>query len=67
MKYYVNVDAREDGTHIVHAESCQYLPNQENRKALGDYANCETALRHARDAYDKVNGCRTCATECHEG
>jgi hypothetical protein len=67
MKYYVKTDPKDDGRHIVHSEECQFLPNEEHRKALGDYASCETALKHARDEYDQVDGCQTCAPECHEG
>lgn len=65
MKYYVNTEAREDGTHVMHSEECQFLPNEDKRKALGDYANCETAMGHAKDEFDKVNGCQTCAPDCH--
>ena len=65
MKYYVNTETKDDGTHVVHREDCQFLPNEDKRKALGDYAKCETALEHARDEYSDVNGCATCAPDCH--
>jgi hypothetical protein len=64
MHYYLNDDLREDGTRVVHAERCQYLPNEENRTALGDYASCETAMRHARETADDPKPCRTCCPDC---
>jgi hypothetical protein len=67
MKYYVHIKAREDGTRVVHREDCQYVPNPENRKALGDAASCETAMHRARDDFDRIDGCATCCTECHSG
>ena len=67
MKYYVNTDAGDDGVHTVHAEDCQFLPNEDSRTALGDYAKCETAMDHARDEFSKVDGCSTCASDCHSG
>ncbi|CTQ50943.1 hypothetical protein [Jannaschia donghaensis] len=64
MKYYVNTEAKESGTHVVHAESCQFLPGEDKRKALGDAAKCETALDRARDEYSNVDGCGTCCSDC---
>ncbi len=66
MKYYVNHEAKDGGVHVVHAVHCQFLPNADKRKALGDYAKCETAMKYARDEYDKVNGCSTCCSDCHD-
>ncbi|MEM9797550.1 MAG: hypothetical protein AAF919_13745 [Pseudomonadota bacterium] len=63
MKYYVKTEAREDGTHVVHREDCQFLPNADNRKALGDAAKSATALDRARDEYDRVKGCQTCCSD----
>ncbi len=64
MRYYLNDEVREDGTQVMHAARCQYVPNEENRTALGDFARCETALRHAREATEEVKPCRTCCTDC---
>lgn len=65
MHYYVNTAPRDDGTHVVHSEECQFLPNEDKRKALGDFAKCETAMDHAKEHFDTVNGCATCASDCH--
>ncbi|MEM8578652.1 MAG: hypothetical protein AAGF60_12440 [Pseudomonadota bacterium] len=63
MKYYVNLEARDGGTHIMHSEECQFLPNQDGRKALGDFAKPETALGHAKDEGGKAKGCQTCCSD----
>ena len=67
MKYYLNDDVRDDGYRIVHAEECQFLPNEGNRTALGDHGDCDGAMAAARDEADKVNGCHTCCPDCHQG
>ena len=64
MKYYVNTEARDDGTHVMHAEHCQFLPNEDKRKALGDYANCDTGLKHAKEQFDGAKPCGTCCSDC---
>jgi hypothetical protein len=64
MKYYVKTEPNDRGDHVVHAETCQYVPNAENRKALGDAASCETAIRRAADDFDPVKGFHTCCPDC---
>ena len=63
MKYYVMIRERDDGTHVVHREDCQFLPNADNRKALGDAASSGTAIDRARESFDGVKGCQTCCTD----
>lgn len=65
MHYYVKTEANDRGDHVVHAESCQFLPNKGGRKALGDFGKCQTAMKHARDHFDVVQGCHTCCPDCH--
>ncbi|WP_179379442.1 hypothetical protein [Jannaschia marina] len=67
MKYYVNTETRDDGSHVMHAESCQFLPNDDKRKALGEAAQCDTALGRAQDAFDSVIACSTCCSDCGDG
>ena len=47
--YYVNKKAQENGDHEVHKESCDYLPNINNRKYLGLFSNCHDAVKKARE------------------
>ena len=63
MKYYVMTGERDDGAHVVHREDCQFLPNPENRRALGEAASSETAIGRARETFADVHGCRTCCTD----
>jgi hypothetical protein len=58
--YYVKTEANQRGEHVVHSEACQYLPNEENRKALGEAAKPETAVDRAAEQFDRVKGCATC-------
>ena len=64
MKYYVKTEANDRGDHVVHREDCQFLPNEDGRKALGDAAKCETAIDRAKDEFDSVKGCQTCCPDC---
>ena len=63
--YYVNKKAQENGDHEVHKESCDYLPNINNRKYLGLFSNCHDAVKKAREYHPQVDGCKFCSEECH--
>jgi hypothetical protein len=65
MKYYVNKNPQFNGEHEVHSEYCQYLPQVDNRKYLGDFDNCKDAVNEAKKTYDKVDGCYFCSNACH--
>ena len=64
-KYYVNKNPQANGDHEVHKESCPVLPDEENRRYLGDFATCHEAVREARKIYPTADGCRICSPECH--
>lgn len=63
--YYVNKRAQLNGDHEVHISDCLYLPLIENRKYLGEFSNCQDAVKEAKKTYTKSNGCKTCSYECH--
>lgn len=65
-KYYVNKNAQNNGDHEVHKQGCFWLPKPENRKYLGEFYSCFSAILEAEKYYEKVDGCRTCATTCHK-
>lgn len=65
--YYVNKNAQPNGDHEVHKQDCQWLPNPENRKYLGEFSDCAAAVREAKKHYNQVNGCATCSAACHTG
>ncbi|HPM76234.1 MAG TPA: hypothetical protein PK961_04015 [bacterium] len=63
--YYVNKSAQENGDHEVHKSGCSFMPNEENRRYLGDFTNCHDAVREAKKIYPKSDGCKFCSEECH--
>ncbi len=64
-KYYVNMNAQSNGDHEVHESGCSYMPDVENRRYLGEFSLCYSAISSARKYYNQVNGCYFCAKICH--
>lgn len=66
-EYCVNRNAQSNGDHEVHNldADCSFLPDRANRVALGNHANCSTAVRKAKKEYPSANGCFHCAKACH--
>ena len=64
-KYYVNKNEQTNGDHEVHVESCNRLPDVDNRKYLGDYSSCGPAVIEAKKTYPQSNGCYYCSNDCH--
>jgi hypothetical protein len=65
MWYLVNKNAQSNGDHEVHREDCGHLPNPENRKWLGQFASCYSALAEAKKYDSEADGCFYCCNECH--
>jgi hypothetical protein len=65
MKYYVNKRAQSNGDHEVHNENCRYLPSAADQKYLGDFTNCQDAVKEAKKTYSTADGCATCSPSCH--
>lgn len=63
--YYVNKNAQANGDHEVHRDPCAYMPDVPNRLYLGDFTNCQDAVREAAKKYSPVNGCYYCSLACH--
>lgn len=63
--YYVNTRAQYNGDHEVHTDSCDRLPDIENRKFLGTFFNCQDAVREAKKTYSNADGCHYCCKECN--
>ena len=66
MEYYVNTQEREDGTVVLHADRCQYVPREDHRADIGSHEDCHAALKAARRDHDQVKPCRTCCSDCAE-
>lgn len=64
MKYYVNNKAQSNGDHEVHTASCKYLPS--DRKYLGEFNNCNDAVKEAKKTFLNVDGCYWCCNSCHK-
>jgi hypothetical protein len=63
--YYVNKNAQDNGDHEVHTSVCSFLPEIANRLYLGEFSNCQDAVREAAKYYNDVDGCYYCAYACH--
>ena len=46
--YYINKNAQANGDHEVHKSGCSYMPNSENIKYLGDFNNCDDAVKESK-------------------
>lgn len=68
--YCVNSNPQpSSGDHEVHIldGTCTRLPNPENRVALGDHLNCQSAVEAAKKIYPSSDGCYYCCEECNTG
>lgn len=65
-KYYVNKNAQSNGDHEVHKDGCDWMPNETNRKYLGNFDNCEDAVKAAKKDDPKADGCKYCSPACHK-
>ena len=63
--YYVNKNAQDNGDHEVHKSGCDWMPDPQNRLYLGDFPNCQGAVKEAKKTYPQSNGCYYCSNECH--
>ena len=67
-KYIVNNNAQSDGFHEVHnEETCSYLPEPQNRVAVGYHSSCSDAVSACKQANPSLNidGCYHCSNACH--
>lgn len=64
-RYYVNMDAQDNGDHEVHKTDCEWMPLQQDRIDLGEFPSCHEAVRKAKEYYTQSNGCFCCSKECH--
>lgn len=64
-KYYVNRNAQSNGDHEVHKEGCSYVPDENNRRYLGDFLSCQEAISEAEKLDPQADGCYYCTLEFH--
>jgi len=65
-KYYVNKNAQPNGDHEVHETGCSWMPDEQNRTYLGDFASCTSAVAEAKKTYPTADGCAHCSPACHK-
>lgn len=67
--YYINTNKQSNGDHEVHAGTCSWLPDSENRVYLGVFNNGVAAVAEAKRRWPKaqINGCYYCSRESHTG
>ena len=65
MQYIVNTQAQSNGDHEVHTTSCSHLPDWAHRMDLGWHADCQSAVRRAKQTYSRADGCFYCCRPCH--
>lgn len=67
-KYIINKNAQSDGYHEVHnEETCNHLPDYQNRIDLGNFYSCTDAVASAKRSYPShnIDGCYYCCNACH--
>ena len=64
-RYYVNMNAQDNGDHEVHKSGCKWMPIEENRFYLGLFDSCSPAVRESKKHYTQSNGCYYCSNACH--
>ncbi|NLE39699.1 MAG: hypothetical protein GX621_16900 [Pirellulaceae bacterium] len=63
--YYVNKNAQSNGDHEVHESGCQWMPDDANRRHLGEFSSCHGAVAEAKKWYPQSDGCAHCSPACH--
>lgn len=61
----MNTVAQANGDHEVHKSGCVWMPDEKNRKDLGEFDSCEGAVDEAKKTYSTANGCIHCSKDCH--
>ena len=68
--YVCNKNADENGRHEVHATTCSYLPQIENRIEIGWKSDCQEAIQQMYEWNPtgfRFDGCFWCCFPCHTG
>ena len=69
MIYCFNKNKDANNFHEVHQNDCRFLPNRINLFYIGDFSNCNDAIKAAKMKFPtyKFDGCYFCCNECHHG
>ena len=69
-RYYLNLNAQDNGDHEIHKESCLYYylyKNGNNFEFLGSFYSDNDALRCAKNKHPnmRIDGCAYCCQSIH--
>jgi hypothetical protein len=63
--YYIDTNVQDNGDHEVHKSNCTFMPVQQHRLFLGDFNNCQDALKEAKKTFPTTaDGCPYCCPDC---
>lgn len=62
--HFVNQNAQPDGTHEVHADTCQQVGRMDHLQFVGRFSACRPAVKVARANYPTAVGCAVCSPDC---
>ena len=64
-EFFIELNPKENGDHVVHNAGCSILPAKDAVHYLGSISNCTSALKKAAERFKQVNGCSQCLSACH--
>jgi hypothetical protein len=64
-EFFVEINAQNNGDHLVHKSDCSVLPPKDAIRYLGAIASCSSAVKKAGGWFKQVNGCSQCSVSCH--
>lgn len=60
-EFYVEINAQDNGEHVVHISECSLLPSKETMQYLGSISNTKSAVKKAAELLRKqASGCSHC-------
>lgn len=59
-EFYVEINAQEDGVHLIHKSECSLLPAKDAIHYLGSISNVGSAVKKASERFSKPTGCSHC-------
>lgn len=61
-EFFVEINAQDNGEHVVHKSSCSLLPAKDTLRYLGSIASATSAVKKAQESFKLVNGCSHCTS-----
>ncbi|WKJ92526.1 hypothetical protein QZJ86_10380 [Methylomonas montana] len=61
-EFFVEINAQDNGEHVVHKSNCSLLPAKDALRYLGSIASAASAVKKAQESFKLVNGCSHCTS-----